>query len=55
LAREIHRFRFKGEKLDPSKLKNYEREIRLRLEEGKDVPGFNPFSVLSRHETLKVK
>jgi len=44
LAREIHKYRFGAEgKVDKNKLKNYEREIRSRLEKGETVPGFKPF------------
>jgi len=47
LAREIHKYRFGAEsKVDKNKLKNYEREIRSRLEKGETVPGFKPFMPL---------
>lgn len=44
IAKDIHRFRFGKEiKLDSTKLRIYEREIRLRLKEGKSVPGFKAY------------
>ena len=44
LAKEIHKFRFGPDtKIDKVKLKDYEREIRTRLEKGDTVPGFKPF------------
>ena len=44
LAREIHKFRFGDQsKIDKSRIRNYEREIRLRLENGAVVPGYRQF------------
>lgn len=44
LSQEIHRFRFGADaKLNKAKLKNYEHEIRLRIEKGEPVPGFRFF------------
>ena len=44
LAKEIFRFKFGADaKYDKQKLKNYERELRLRLENGESVPGYKQF------------
>jgi len=44
LAKEIHMFRFgKGTKIDKNKVRKYESDIRIRLEKGDAVPGYNKY------------
>lgn len=44
LAKEIFKFKFGFDaKYDKQKLKNYERELRIRLENGEQVPGYKAF------------